>query len=226
VVGRGAVQTVVAQSAVGARNMHALAVHTLTKTTVVVQVSAVHGCTGAPPRAACTHRTSVLPARSTVDHVLVHATRNGVARARLALGGGAVDGRPHAKSPGATVVGGAHVLVVASHPVGVGLQHAPAARSVAQCLVAQGIGAVVVGLAAVVDLSSHAHPDAGVGGAGVTVVAVAVHDQKKSPDTKEQQKKPHRGRAVGPVKTVSPHLLSNLCRMVIVPKSKFLHYNY
>lgn len=206
-VGRSAVQTVVAQSAVGARNMHALAVHALTQTTVVVQVSAVHGCTGAPPRAAGAHRTSVLPTRSTVDHVLVHATRNGVARARLALGGGAVDGRPHAKSPSATVVGGAHVLVVASHAIGVGLQHAPAARRVAQCLVAQGIGAVVVGLATVVDLSSHAHPDAGVGGAGVTVVAVAVHDQEKGPDTKEQQKTPHRGRAVRPVKTVLSHFL-------------------
>jgi len=190
--------------------MHALTVHALTQTTVVVQVIAVHGCTGALPRAAGAHRTSVLPARSTVDHVLVHTTRNGVARARLALGGGAVDGRPHAKSTGATVVGGAHVLVVASHPVGVGLQHAPAARSVAQCLVAQGISAVVVGLATVVDSSSETHPDAGVGGAGVTVVAVAIHDQEKGPDTKQQQKKPHRGRAVGPVKTVSPHLLSNL----------------
>ena len=209
-VGSGAVQTVVAQSAVGARNMHALAVHALTQTTVVVQVSAVHGCTGALPRAAGAHRTSVLPTRSTVDHILVHATRNGVARARLALGGGAVERYTHAKSPGATVVGGAHVLVVASHAVGVGLQHAPAARRVAQCLVAQGAGAVVVGLAAVVDSSSETYPDTGVGGAGVTVVAVAVHCQEKGPDAKEQQKKPHRGRAVGFVETVSPHLLSNL----------------
>jgi hypothetical protein len=85
------------------------------------------------------------------------------------------------------------------------LQHAPAARRVAQCLVAQGAGAVVVGLAAVVDLSSETHPDTGVGGAGVTVVAVAVHCQEKGPDTKEKQKKPHRGRAVRPVKTVLSH---------------------
>jgi hypothetical protein len=175
VVGNSAVQPVVTQSTVGARHVRTLAVHTLTQTTVVVQVSAVQWCTNTLTSTAGPHTARVMLARESFNHVLVSTTQHRVARARLTLVGGTVQRDTHTKSPGATVLHGARVMVITSNTVGVGLQHAPVARSITQRLITQCIGTVTVALATVFNSGRKTHSNAGVGSAGVAILAIAVN---------------------------------------------------
>jgi hypothetical protein len=172
------------------------------------------------------NHASLLRTRHAVNHVGVATPQNRVARAGLAVGSGAVQRYAHTKTSNASVVHGTHVLVVTSHTVGVGLQHAQATRSVAQSLVTQRGRTVFIGLATVGGPGGNADADAGVCSTGVPIVTVAIHRQYKYCQNEQNQNTPHTRRTVGFGKTILSHYYNANDVVIGMKKSEKIYYNY